>query len=62
MDKYDVCIRWSNEDKCFVAMIPGVNRLRAYGETRAEALKQLGILAATHPEFVEVKKKPIRPN
>lgn len=62
MDKHDVFIRWSDEDNCFTAMIPRINRLRAYGETRAEALKQLGILAATYPEYLEAKSKPSRPN
>ncbi len=62
MDKYDVLIKWNEEDNCFIAVIPEVKHLRAFGETRAEALKQLGILVATHPEFLEVKKKSVRPN
>ena len=59
MNNYDVLIQWSDTDDAVVAMIPGVHRLRAYGETRAEALKELGILAATYPEYVEVCQRNI---
>jgi len=59
MKNYDVYIKWSDEDTCFEATIPGRYRLRAYGETRAEALKELGILAATYPEYVEVCQRNI---
>lgn len=62
MDKYDVLIKWNEEDNCFAATIPGINRFHAYGETRIEAVKQLGILAATHPEYLEAKSRPSRPS
>ena len=53
MEKYEVSIKWDDEESCFMAIIPGRYRLRAYGETRAEALKNLNIEAARHPEYVE---------
>lgn len=53
MDKYDVLIQWSEEDNCFTAFIPGNRRFRAYGESRAEALKYIGVLTASHPEYIE---------
>lgn len=53
MDKYDVLISWNVEDSCFTALIPGNHRFRAFGETRAEALKHLGIVTATNPEYIE---------
>lgn len=55
MDKYDVLIQWSEEDNCFTAFIPGNHHFRTYGETRAEALKYLGVVTATYPEYVENK-------
>jgi len=55
MDKQDVLIKWSKEDHCYTALIPGNHHFRAYGETRTEALKHLGIITATHPEYVEDK-------
>ena len=60
MKNYDVYIKWSDEDTCFEATIPGRYRLRAYGETRAEALKELGILAATHPDYAEGLEESLR--
>jgi len=60
MDKYDVIIKWSDEDNCFTATIPRVSRMRAYGETRAEALQQMEILAISHPEIVRVRENSIR--
>jgi predicted RNase H-like HicB family nuclease len=56
---YDVYIKWSAEDNYFVATSPGLNRYWAYGGTRAEALKELGILAATHPEYLEAYQRNI---
>jgi len=53
MEKYEVSIKWDNEESCFMAIIPRRYRLRAYGETRAEALKNLNIEAARYPEYVE---------
>jgi predicted RNase H-like HicB family nuclease len=60
MKNYDVCIKWSKENNCFEATIPGRCRLRACGETRAEALKELGILAATYPDYAEGLEESLR--
>jgi len=53
MEKYEASIKWNDQESCFMAIIPGRNRLRAYGDTRAEALKNLNIEAARYPEYVE---------
>ena len=53
MNNYEVSIKWNGQDGCFMAVIPGRFRLRAYGETRAEALKYLNSEAAKYPEYVE---------
>lgn len=38
MDKYEVIIYWSNEDKVFVAEVPELPGCMAHGDTKAEAL------------------------
>lgn len=53
MEKYEVSIKWDDQESCFMAVIPGRYRLHAYGDTRAEALKNLNIEAARYPEYVE---------
>lgn len=38
MDKYEVIIYWSNEDKVFVTEVPELPGCMAHGDTKAEAL------------------------
>lgn len=38
MDKYEVIIYWSNEDKVFVAEVPELPGCVAHGDTKADAL------------------------
>lgn len=38
MDKYEVIIYWSNEDKAYVAEVPELPGCMAHGKTQTEAL------------------------
>lgn len=40
MNKYSINIKWSDEDKSFIATIPEFPGLSAFGETQEEALKE----------------------
>lgn len=42
-NKYSVSIYWSDEDECFVALVPEFPGLSVFGETREEALKEAKI-------------------
>jgi antitoxin HicB len=45
MDKYPISIRWSDEDGGYVAAIPGIRGLSAFGESSSAALSELKIAA-----------------
>ena len=45
MNKHASSIKWSDEDNSFVATIPGIEALIAFGSTREEALSELHIAA-----------------
>lgn len=40
MNKYSINVQWSEEDECFVALVPEFPTLSAFGETREEALAE----------------------
>ena len=54
MDKYPVLIKWSDEDGGYIAIIPGIHGLSAFGESPQEALAQLKV--AAHAYFKSLKK------
>jgi predicted RNase H-like HicB family nuclease len=41
--KHSIAIQWSEEDKVFIASVPELPGLNAFGETPEEAVKELGI-------------------
>jgi antitoxin HicB len=45
MDKYPISIKWSDEDGGYIATIPGIRGLSAFGESSSEALSELKIAA-----------------
>lgn len=61
MDKHAVSIKWSDEDKSFVASIPGIHGLSALGSTREEALSELKIAAKAYFDSLKKAGKPIPP-
>jgi len=59
MDKHAISIKWSDEDNSFVATIPGIEALSAFGATRNEALAELYIAADAYFEALEEAGKPL---
>jgi len=59
MDKHAVSIKWSDEDKSFVATIPQIRSLSAVGETREEALSELRIAAQAYFEALKASGKSL---
>ena len=59
MDKNAVSIKWSDEDKGFIATIPGINALSAFGSTREQALSELNTAAEVYFEALEEAGKPL---
>ena len=54
MLKHAVSIMWSDEDQGFIASIPGVEGLSAFGQTQTEALEELQTAAKAF--FASLKK------
>lgn len=40
MNKYSINVQWSDEDECFVALVPEFPGLSAFGDTQEEALAE----------------------
>ena len=45
MNRYEIIIYWSSVDKVFIAEIPELKGCIAHGNTQAEALKEVNIVA-----------------
>lgn len=54
MYKYPISIKWSDEDGGYIAIIPGIQGLSAFGESSSEALSELKIAADAY--FLSLKK------
>ena len=54
MNKHAVSIKWSDEDNGFIASIPGMQALSAFGNTSEIALSELKIAAEAY--FTSLKK------
>lgn len=54
MFKYSVAIKWSDEDNGFIAFIPELEGLSAFGSTQDEAVKELLVAAEA---FIETLKE-----
>jgi len=54
MNKHAISIKWSDEDNGFIAAIPGIQGLSAFGKTREEALSELNF--ASEAYFKSLKK------
>ncbi|MCJ7578993.1 MAG: type II toxin-antitoxin system HicB family antitoxin [Candidatus Aminicenantes bacterium] len=59
MKKHAVSIKWSDEDNGFIATIPGVEALSAFGDTAEKALSELKIAAEAYFESLKRAGKPI---
>jgi predicted RNase H-like HicB family nuclease len=53
MFKYSVSIKWSDEDNGFIAVVPELDGLSAFGETQDEAIQELMVAAEGYLEAIE---------
>lgn len=59
MNKHAISIKWSDEDNSFVAIIPGIKALSAFGATREKALSELCIAAEAYFEALRTTGKSL---
>jgi predicted RNase H-like HicB family nuclease len=59
MDKYPISIKWSDEDGGYIATIPGIRGLSAFGECPDEALTELKIAAPAYFQSLKKAGKPM---
>lgn len=53
MNKYEIIIYWSEEDKVYVAEIPELKGCVAHGATQDEALREVNVLAGEWLQIAE---------
>jgi predicted HicB family RNase H-like nuclease len=61
MDKYPIAIKWSDEDAGYIATIPGVRGLSAFGESSSVALSELKIAADAYFQSLKNARKRMPP-
>ncbi len=54
MNKHAVSIKWSDEDNGFIAIIPGIQGVSAFGKTREEAITELNIAAEAYFKSLKI--------
>ncbi len=54
MNKYEIIIYWSNEDKVFVAEMPELKGCVAHGDTQQDVLKEINVVAE---EWMQIAKE-----
>jgi len=59
MEKYPISIKWSDEDVGFIATIPGIQGLSAFGESPDGALSELKVAAEAHFQSLKKAGKPM---
>jgi len=59
MHKHAISIKWSDEDNGFIATIPGIKSLSAFGNTREQALSELNIAAKAYLESLKKTGRPL---
>jgi len=58
MLKYSISIRWSDEDNGFIATVPEMPGLSAFGKNQSEALSELKIAAQAYIKSLRKSGKP----
>ena len=61
MNKHAISIKWSDEDDGFIATIPGIGGLSAFGATHKQALQELETAAEAYFKELEKAGKPVPP-
>ena len=59
MDKYPISIKWSDEDDGYIAIIPGIRGLSAFGKSQQEALSELNIAAKAYFQSLKKSGRPM---
>jgi len=59
MFKYSIFIKWSDEDNGFIATVPELRGLSAFGSKQSEALSELKIAAKAYLESLKQSGKPL---
>jgi predicted RNase H-like HicB family nuclease len=59
MDKYSVCVKWSDEDEGFIATVPEFRGLSAFGKTQQDALAELVVAADAYLESWLASGRPL---
>lgn len=59
MDKYPVSIKWSDEDGGYIAIIPGIQGLSAFGVSPDEALSELKVAGDAYFQSRKKAGKPL---
>ena len=59
MDKYPVSLKWSDEDEGYIAVIPGIRGLSAFGGSPQEALAELKTAAQAYFQSLKKAGKPL---
>jgi predicted RNase H-like HicB family nuclease len=59
MEKYPVSIKWSDEDEGYIATVPGIQGLSAFGESPDEALSELKVAAEGYFQSLKKAGKPM---
>lgn len=59
MFKYSISIKWSDEDNGFIATVPELPGLSAFGGNQVEALSELGVAAQAYLESLKKSGKPV---
>lgn len=61
MLKYSISIKWSDEDNGFIAIVPELPGLSAFGETQEDVMAELKIAAKAYMDVLRQSGKPIPP-
>ncbi len=59
MEQYSVSIKWSDEDEGFIATVPELEGLSAFGITQGEALAELDVAADAYLESWRASGRPL---
>jgi len=59
MDKYSMSVKWSDEDGGFIATVPELEGLSAFGKTQGEALAELEVAADAYLESWRASGRPL---
>ena len=57
--KYHIDLFWSDEDDCWVANVPDLKYCSAFGDTPAEAAREIEIAMQLWLEVVSEKNRPL---